>query len=261
MPPLIEAALPGTWQELEDQVAQILRECGYDVEVQKEVELAGRGTANIDVWADDHSSPRNVLAIECKQWRRRTNQSVVHAFRTVVGDSGANTGLIVSSAGFQRGAIEAAAYSNVRLLDWNEFQEMFAARWFMDYMSPTLAEATDALHEYTEPINSRIFRKADALPEDRQKRFKLLREQHFPRAATNFLFHPVVLQHLLPDDASPLPTLPLRRSPELPQLREMEGRLPDDVLDATALRPMMKAMIHHSQVAIAEFDEVFGERA
>jgi restriction system protein len=44
-------------------------------------------------------------------------------------------------------------------------------------------------------------------------------------------------------------------------LRETEGRLPDDVLDATALRPMMEAMIYHSQLAIAEFDKVFGERA
>ena len=56
MPPLIEAEAPGTWQELETTVAQILRECGYDVEVQKNVQLA-RGDVNLDVWADDHSSP------------------------------------------------------------------------------------------------------------------------------------------------------------------------------------------------------------
>jgi len=36
-----------------------------------------------------------------------------------------DTGVIVSSAGFQEGAVEAAAYSNVRLLDWNDFQRMF----------------------------------------------------------------------------------------------------------------------------------------
>lgn len=42
--------------------------------------------------------------------------------------------------------------------------------------------------------------------------------------------------------------------------REMEVLVLDDVL-AIALRPMMEAMIHRSQVAIAEFDELFGERA
>ncbi|MEA2557979.1 MAG: restriction system protein [Actinomycetota bacterium] len=40
------------------------------------------------------------------------------------------------SAGFQAGAIEAAAYSNVRLLTWIEFQAMFALRWTNHYMVP-----------------------------------------------------------------------------------------------------------------------------
>jgi hypothetical protein len=153
MAPLIEASPPKSWQELETGVAQILGECGYDVEVQKNVTLAG-GNVNIDVWADDHSSPPNVIAVECKHWTTPATLNVVHAFGTVVGDSGANTGLIVSSVGFQQGAVEAAAYSNVRLLDWVQFQEMFLERWFRQYMSETLAEETDALHEYTEPIYS-----------------------------------------------------------------------------------------------------------
>jgi hypothetical protein len=52
----------------------VLAECGYDVEVQKNVKLA-RGDVDIDVWADDHSGPPNVIAIECKRWKtsvRRT---------------------------------------------------------------------------------------------------------------------------------------------------------------------------------------------
>jgi hypothetical protein len=52
-----EGQLPGTWQELEAVVGRALAECGYDVEVQKNVKLA-RGDVDIDVWADDHSSPR-----------------------------------------------------------------------------------------------------------------------------------------------------------------------------------------------------------
>ena len=128
---LIEGDAPTRWQELESKVAQILGECGYEVEVQKNVQLA-RGDVNIDVWADDHGSPSNIIAVECKHWSTAVTKNVVHAFRTVVGDSGANTGLIVSSAGFQDGAVEAAAYSNVRLVDWDEFQEMFVARWLRE---------------------------------------------------------------------------------------------------------------------------------
>jgi restriction system protein len=256
----IDAEPPRTWQELENRVARILRECGYDVEVQKHVTLA-RGDVNIDAWADDHSSPRNVIVVECKHWATPATKNVVHGFRTVVGDSGANTGLIVSSAGFQDGAVEAAAYSNVRLLDWKKFQEMFVERWFRQHMSPRVAKEGDALHQYTEPINSRIARKANQLPEDRREGLKALHERHFPLARTNFAFHPVVLDHVVPGGESPLPSLPLRSSAERPRGSELQGLVPDDVLDATALRPLMNALIEHTRLATAEFDQVFGERA
>lgn len=65
---LIEASAPASWQDLEARVAQILSECGYDVERQKDVPLA-RGDVNIDVWADDHSSPQNIIAVECNTGR------------------------------------------------------------------------------------------------------------------------------------------------------------------------------------------------
>lgn len=260
MTTLIEADGPANWQDLEGRVAQILAECGYDVEVQKNVKLA-RGDVNIDVWADDHSSPPNVIVVECKHWATPATKNVVHGFRTVVGDSGANTGLIVSSAGFQEGAIEAAAYSNVRLLNWQEFQRRFVVRWFRTYMSPRVAEETDALHEYTEPVNARIARKANALSAERQEQLRVLTQRHFPLAVANFTFHPVVLEHLLPDGESPIPTLPLRATAERPRGSELVGLVPDDVLDARALRPLMDVLIGHSRHATAGFDEVFGERA
>jgi len=93
---LIEDGAPDRWQDLESSVARILTECGYDVELQKKVKLPGRGSRNVDVWADDHSSPPNAIAVECKRWARPATQTVVDAFRMVVGESGANTGLLVS---------------------------------------------------------------------------------------------------------------------------------------------------------------------
>jgi hypothetical protein len=254
---LIESGLPGTWQDLEAQVAQILDECGYEVEMHKDVHLA-RGDVNIDVWADDHGSPPNVFAVECKCWATLVPKNVVHGFRTVVGDSGANTGLIVSSRGFQAGAVDAAAYSNVQLTTWAEFQRMFASRWFNRYMSPMLAKETEALHEYTERINTRVFRKADELPEDRRDQFKALRQRHLPLAILNLMLHPIAVECLVSSGALPLPDLPLRNATDL---GELEDRVPEDVLDATALRPLMTSLIEHSRRAIAEFDEVFGQRA
>ncbi len=260
MNPPIEDAPPANWQGLEATVERILHECGYEVAVQKRVEFV-RGDVNVDVWADDHAEPPNILVIECKHWNRPVSKGVVHGFRTVVGDSGANTGLLVSSAGFQSGANEAAAYSNVRLLTWYEFQHMFALRWFRSFMSPTIAEETDALHEYTEPINSRVFRKADTLPDERHAAFVALRDIYTPLMVTNFALHPVVVDNKFSSIEAELPTLPLRDVVQKPEGRALLDGLPDDVLDATALRPLMERLIRHSQSAIAEFDAVFGERA
>ncbi len=159
------SSAPDTWIELQIRVARILSECNVDTAVEKLVELA-RGQAEIDVWAHDPSStPAQTYLIECKRWKEAVPQAVVHAFRTVVGDSGANWGAIISSNGFQRGAYQAAEYSNVRLLTWNEFQELFATSWFTRYFCSVIRKEFDPLVEYTEPINSRIFRKADLLPE------------------------------------------------------------------------------------------------
>jgi len=254
MTALIEADLPDSWQELEEAVARILVECGYDVELHKTVKLA-RGDVDIDVWADDHSRPPNVIAVECKLWSTPVPKTVVHSFRTVVGDSGANVGLVVSSAGFQEGAVKAAAYSTVRLLDWAGFQEMFIERWFTQFMLPRLAIETDPLQEYTEPINSRIFRKADELAPGRQEQFKVLRKLYLPLAGIALGFRARLLDLEGADSLS----LPLR--PTGGDLSEFGVLLPDDILDAKALRPLMDALIEHSRDATAEFDDVFGSRA
>jgi restriction system protein len=258
--PVIEGAQPATWEELELNVARILGECGYEVEVGKNIELA-RGDVNVDVWANEHTSPPNVLIVECKHWSRPVTKSVVHAFRAVTGDSGANTGLLVSSAGFQDGAREAATYSNVRLLTWDDFQGMFVKRWFLRYMSPFLGESTDALHEYTEPMNTRVFRKADALSETRRAEFIALRTRHAPLMILNFSFHPTLIENELTPLAGGPPALPLRAREGGFLTEAALAALPSQVLDATALRPLLDAMIRVTEEAVAEFDAVFGERA
>ena len=109
---MIEYRPPVTWKELQKLVAQILRESGVETAVERTIETA-RGEVEIDVWAhDDSAAPPQTYLIECKHWRKAVPKTIVHAFRTVVGDSGANWGAIVSSAGYQRGAVEAARYSN-----------------------------------------------------------------------------------------------------------------------------------------------------
>lgn len=82
---------------------------------------------------DSIQQPHTIYLCECKHWQSRVPRTIVHAFRTVVADYGANVGLTVSHAGFQSGAFAAAENSNVRLLDWRSFEAMLEARWIQQH--------------------------------------------------------------------------------------------------------------------------------
>lgn len=120
---------PGTWNELESMVAQAFREMDCDAEIEKDITTV-RGTTNIDVVVTDRSHvPPLTYLCECKYWSHSVPKTVVQAFRTVVADSGAHLGLIVSCRGFQSGCYAAAENSNVALLSWADFLNMYGRRW------------------------------------------------------------------------------------------------------------------------------------
>lgn len=249
---MIEDGLPKDWHELQVKTAQILSESGFEAKIDQEMALA-RGKVDVDVLArDPTATPPATYICECKLWQDSVSKNVVHAFRTVVTDAGAHRGFIISSDGFQSGAYEAAQHSNVDLVDWVEFQKIFVERWFHTFMAPTLLKEGDALHEYTEPINSRIFRKADALPADRQEQFNRLREEYqTPSLLLLMLWYD-------PFTRKPkVPSLPLRLSlgPRAPT------DLPADILGAATLRSLLNVVTAFYCQATAKFDKVFGGRA
>jgi len=53
----------------------------------------------------------------------------VHSFRTVVTELGAHRGFLISRAGFQAGAREAARFTNIDLMSWSEFEDLIFDRW------------------------------------------------------------------------------------------------------------------------------------
>jgi hypothetical protein len=104
---------PESWQDLQALTAKAFMEMGCQPEVEKKVATV-RGTAEIDVYVQDPThTPPLILLCECKHWSKRIPKYVVHAFRTVAADLGANRGYVISKAGFQSGAIEAARNSNI----------------------------------------------------------------------------------------------------------------------------------------------------
>jgi restriction system protein len=261
---MIDADAPRTWQELQERVARILRECGVATEVEKTIETA-RGKVTVDVWAHDAgATPAQTYHVECKKWRSRVTQNVVHGFRSEVGDAGANWGAIVSSNGFQKGAYEAAKYTNVRLLTWDEFQSLFAERWFLNHFIPAVSGACDALLEYTEPINSRIQRKASDLTEEKKQELRQLRETYEPLGALCLMIkaQDIGAWQIVMGPAAPstMPTLPLRSTLES-HLAKQGMSIPSEILDATSYRSLLEHILREVEVATAAFDAVFGERA
>jgi len=252
---MINSKLPDHWRDLQNQVAQILGECGLEVESDKSITTAG-GTVVVDAFAQDPTQkPPVVYICECKHWKSLVPKGVIHAFRTVISDFGANWGFIISSRGFQKGAYEAARHSNVRLLDWQEFQESFVDRWFQQYMVPRIREEADPLVEYTEPINSRIFRKADALPRRSREQFIALRKKYQYLGFLALLMYVPGLGLL---EGSRRPKLPIKDALVKDTL---EDAIPQDLLEARALRDFLEILLQHVREGIAEFDQVFGERA
>ncbi len=120
---------PKDWKELQIFVAAILSDIGYECSIEKDIETV-RGKANIDVHAESSRiQPAQLILAECKYWKKSVPKTVIHAFRTVVNDSGANFGYIISKEGFQSGSYDAAEKSNVSLMSWQEFQEFFKPIW------------------------------------------------------------------------------------------------------------------------------------
>jgi restriction system protein len=246
---------PTDWQSLQTEAAKIFSECGLITEVTKDITTV-RGTVNIDVYADDTTqAPTSTYLIECKLWNRPVPKTVVHAFRTVVTDFGANWGFIISSKGFQKGAYEAAERSNIRLLNWVEFLELFRDRWTQHYMLPYLFQECDALVEYTEPINSRIFRKADKLSPEKQEVFRQLRQQY--QALAYYALH---ISFQRSPAKGEIPSLPIKDGMKV-DYRKIEGGLPPNLVEATTLRDFLNIYVDHLKAATSAFDDLFGERA
>lgn len=154
---MITSTEPGTWQELQLECARILSQCGFHTDVELEIALV-RGQAVVDVYAEEIINGRKYAIIcECKYWRSNIPQHVIHSFRTVVADGGLNAGYLITTSGFQIGAVEAAGFSNIELLTWPEFLNKFESSWYLNYFVDQFTDAVDDFLEFTEPFLPRWF--------------------------------------------------------------------------------------------------------
>lgn len=142
---------PSTWKELQDDVALLLNQSGYHAISPCTIETV-RGRVEVDVLVESPDELIKKIICECKYWDSPIPKEKVHAFRTVVSDSGAYWGLIISKCGFQSGAIEAAKYSNVQLFTWKQFTDLIADKWIL-YQLKKIKRESVPLSEYISPFH------------------------------------------------------------------------------------------------------------
>lgn len=239
---MITTLIPATWEDLQNQCARILTECGFKTETEKVVRLV-RGAKEIDVHAEESVQGRlNRIFCECKHWKTRVPQDVIHGFRTVLADGGANAGYIISMAGFQSGSIDAADLTTVNLVTWPEFQAAFEETWLQNFFIPQVTERLDPLMTFTEPLRPDWFSK---LPDNDKDAFVELQNEHFALAmlAMQFSRYVRIMGQVQPK-------LPLS-SPHVHD--DMLRRLPEDVRQAEGYRELLEAMLTVGEQAIAEF--------
>lgn len=136
---------PETWEDLETLVQTLLSRIGFVATRKKVVKLV-RGSAEVDVHAVRKGQSFNIVILcECKWWNKKVPQSVVHSFRSVMADCGANLGLIITKKGYQKGAWEAAENTNLKIATWESFLSDFRQEYISTYVLPRISELTDSL--------------------------------------------------------------------------------------------------------------------
>jgi restriction system protein len=248
---MIESPNSNDWRQIQEGVCRILGEIGLRAEQNKTV-ATPRGQVELDVYAIDENSVDKIsYVVECKNWKRRIPQSVVHSFTTVMHEVGANIGYIVSREALQPGAVRYLQNTNVRAFTYAQFQEHYFPAWFERYFVKGLGDAVDPLAQYIEPFNSARDRRLSGLPEIEQQRFHALLRRYlsfgtlmaffeFPRYSSRFAY--------------PLP-------PDIDLMKEkLNGSIDGLKLEAVYFRDLLHELLALISSILHEFDGVFGGR-
>ena len=143
--------VPSTWKDLQDKVCKYLNQAGYHAVSPKTIKLV-RGEVEVDVFVTAKEELLKQFICECKFWDTPVPKEKVHAFRTVVQDSGSMLGIFISKNGYQKGALEAAYCSNVLLKDWDGFIELIAEQWLKRRFQQVSRQGYP-LGVYTDPLD------------------------------------------------------------------------------------------------------------
>lgn len=103
------------WKDYQEKAAEFFRSIGLVAETDVTIQGA-RTKHDIDVLVKSHHAGFDITwLIECKHWKTKVSKLHVLGLREIVNDTGADRGILLAENGFQSGAVEAAALTNVHV--------------------------------------------------------------------------------------------------------------------------------------------------
>lgn len=175
---MIDNPLPKHWRSLQSETCRLLNEIGLAAETEVSINTP-RGTVTVDVFAVDNSSVDKIqYIIECKNWSSAIPQTVVHSFTTVMNETGANIGFIISKYGLQSGAIQYTESTNIKGITYKDLQKRYFHIWWQKHFCSTIANAAEYAHQYVEAFNPYRQRFLDDLQPEGLRQFKALQARY-----------------------------------------------------------------------------------
>lgn len=103
------------WQQYQIDAAECFQRLGCEASVDTVIEGA-RASHRVDVLVSFRSFALPIYwIIECKRHRSRVKKEHVETLKSIALDTGVDRGILLSEVGFQKGAVEATAFTNIVL--------------------------------------------------------------------------------------------------------------------------------------------------
>lgn len=234
---------PENWKQLQEYVNLIFVNIGFDSHVEKNI-ITPRGDVDIDVFAIDvNSVNKDKYIVECKWWNNKIPQTVIHAFTTVMSETGGNFGFIITKEGLQSGAIKYLDYTNIKALTFVDFQKIYFSIWYNKYFRPRLIRFSGDFMQYTETFNSKRFKCFDKLNDIQKDRYFELVEKY-----ETFSF--IILGLTTPNNHPQFENLD-----ELKQEAQNIGL----IINSNCFTDLLHELEQTCKNVVNEFNELFGE--
>ena len=103
------------WSQYQNEAAEFFRSLGLDATTNSTLQGV-RTMHDVDVLVRSHHAGFDITwIVECKHWASPVSKLHVLGLREIVSDTGVDRGILLAENGFQSGAVEAAALTNVQV--------------------------------------------------------------------------------------------------------------------------------------------------